>query len=181
MFTPLETAAGGLLLFAASATLLGDTGRVLGVSGILEGALWSASRDFRKRPDDVSGAATPAVQEAPTTSSFPGQSTTRLFDRINAKGEASKGWRRAVLEGMLIAPLVAKITGLEVALPDQGLRMWEKMAPTRLAFAGLLVGIGMRVGRFVRMKRVDAHMKSSARDALGQSQDKDHSPHAHPL
>ncbi|KAK4688061.1 uncharacterized protein P7C73_g2060, partial [Tremellales sp. Uapishka_1] len=38
-FTPVETLLGGLLLHLSTSTLLGDTGRVLGISGIVDGVL----------------------------------------------------------------------------------------------------------------------------------------------
>jgi hypothetical protein len=172
MFTPLETASGALLLFAASSTLLSDTGRVLGVSGFIEGALWSAPREKRIRADDISGTATPAV--LPPTSSTRiengengrGESnghangsngaavdeSKALIDRVDSVGRVGEtvgGWRRAVLQGMLLAPLVGNVTGLVGVMPDQGLGVWEKMSPGRLAVAGLLVGLGSRVSNGV--------------------------------
>jgi uncharacterized membrane protein YedE/YeeE len=142
------------------------------VSGFIEGALWSAPREKRIRADDISGTATPAV--LPPTSSTRiengengrGESnghangsngaavdeSKALIDRVDSVGRVGEtvgGWRRAVLQGMLLAPLVGNVTGLVGVMPDQGLGVWEKMSPGRLAVAGLLVGLGSRVSNGV--------------------------------
>ena len=40
-FTPIHTLIGGFLLHVASSSLLSDTGRVFGVSGVVSGAIWT--------------------------------------------------------------------------------------------------------------------------------------------
>ncbi|KAL7424805.1 hypothetical protein Q5752_000489 [Cryptotrichosporon argae] len=47
MFTPLQTLFGGLLLHISSSSLLHATGRVLGISGVLDGALFGDRAGWR--------------------------------------------------------------------------------------------------------------------------------------
>lgn len=46
-FTPIHTALGGLLLHLSTSSLLSDSGRVLGISGVLDGALLGAGESWR--------------------------------------------------------------------------------------------------------------------------------------
>lgn len=46
-FTPIETLLGGVLLHLSTSTLLTDTGRVLGISGVVDGALLGDGESWR--------------------------------------------------------------------------------------------------------------------------------------
>ena len=47
VFTPFQTLVGGGLLHSATSTLLSDTGRVFGISGIFDGAIWGQRESWR--------------------------------------------------------------------------------------------------------------------------------------
>ncbi|WVQ82714.1 hypothetical protein IAT38_004846 [Cryptococcus sp. DSM 104549] len=46
-FTPMQTFVGGLLLHISTSQLLADTGRVFGISGIVDGAVWGKREGWR--------------------------------------------------------------------------------------------------------------------------------------
>lgn len=47
MFTPAQTLLGGFLLHLSTSSLLTLTGRVLGISGIVDGAVWGDRKRWR--------------------------------------------------------------------------------------------------------------------------------------
>ncbi len=98
-FTPIDTALGGLLLHLSTSTLLADAGRVLGISGILDGALFGSCEN----------------------------------------------WRWSILTGLVLGPVVARLTGLSECMPDLGVEAWTVQSAGRLGLAGLLVGFGSKV------------------------------------
>lgn len=127
MFTPVETSLGALLLHEASTAMLQDHGRVLGISGILDGAVTGLLSHNR-------------AGEASRSSS--------VEDKPLPKKPASaveSSFRTVFLAGMLLAPTFAGLTGLGPLLPDQGDAVWAGLSIGRLALAGLLVGMGSKV------------------------------------
>jgi hypothetical protein len=46
-FTPVETSIGGYLLHLSTEAILEDTGRVFGISGIVNGAIWGGQDVWR--------------------------------------------------------------------------------------------------------------------------------------
>ncbi|KAK8866053.1 hypothetical protein IAR55_001204 [Kwoniella newhampshirensis] len=99
-FTPIQTFAGGLLLHLSTSSLLSDTGRVFGISGIFNGALF----------------------------------------------ESHERWQWAVLGGLVSGPLVGHTLGLNPLFPGDALTSLASIGLVRLAAAGVLVGIGSRLG-----------------------------------
>ncbi|MFT3974130.1 MAG: YeeE/YedE family protein [Amaricoccus sp.] len=96
-FTPIASLAGGALIGLAAVLLMALHGRILGVTGILTGALLPA-------------------------------------------GPGDRGWRVALLAGVVSAPLAWRLaTGgwpvIDVPVPGAA-----------LAFGGLLVGVGVTLG-----------------------------------
>jgi hypothetical protein len=98
-FTPFHTALGGLLLHLSTSSTLADAGRVLGISGILDGAVLGGREH----------------------------------------------WRWGVVAGLLLGPVVARMTGLSEFMPDPGVGMWAAQSVGRLGVAGFLVGLGSKV------------------------------------
>ncbi|BEJ17075.1 hypothetical protein CspHIS471_0604760 [Cutaneotrichosporon sp. HIS471] len=99
-FTPIQTFFGGLLMHVSSVGLLMGTGRVMGASGIMDGAIL---------------------------------------------GDHAK-WRWAFLTGMVLAPTVVAVTGLESILPGNGAELYAAAPLARLALSGALVGFGAKLG-----------------------------------
>jgi uncharacterized protein len=94
-FTPLPAALGGTLIGFAVALLMLTTGRIAGISGIVDGLIGNAD---------------------------------------------GKSWRAAFVAGLILAPLVAKLVGFALPMP-QIPASWVVIAG-----AGLLVGFGTRLG-----------------------------------
>ena len=94
-FTPIPAAIGGTLIGLAVALLMLTTGRIAGISGIVDGLIG------------------------------------------NAEG---KGWRAAFVAGLILAPLVARLVGFTLPMPQMP-ASWVVIAG-----AGLLVGFGTRLG-----------------------------------
>ncbi|WVQ70845.1 hypothetical protein IAR50_000370 [Cryptococcus sp. DSM 104548] len=100
MFTPIQTLLGGIYLYLATSQLLTDTGRVFGISSIVDGAVLGQH----------------------------------------------EGWRLAATGGLLAGPLVGALTGLSKVYPGHALLAVEAMDVRRIAVAGMLVGLGSRLG-----------------------------------
>jgi uncharacterized membrane protein YedE/YeeE len=94
-FTPIPAAIGGTLIGLAVALLMLTTGRIAGISGIVDGLIGNAD---------------------------------------------GKGWRAAFVAGLIVAPLVARLVGFTLPMPQMPAR-WVVIAG-----AGLLVGFGTRLG-----------------------------------
>jgi uncharacterized membrane protein YedE/YeeE len=94
-FTPIPAAIGGTLIGLAVALLMLTTGRIAGISGIVDGLIGNA---------------------------------------------AGKGWRAAFVAGLILAPLVARLVGFTLPMPQMP-ASWVVIAG-----AGLLVGFGTRLG-----------------------------------
>jgi uncharacterized membrane protein YedE/YeeE len=94
-FTPIPAAIGGTLIGSAVALLMLTTGRIAGISGIVDGLIGSAD---------------------------------------------GKGWRAAFVAGLILAPLVARLVGFTLPMPQMP-ASWVVIAG-----AGLLVGFGTRLG-----------------------------------
>jgi uncharacterized membrane protein YedE/YeeE len=94
-FTPIPAAIGGALIGLAVALLMLTTGRIAGVSGIVDGLIGNAD---------------------------------------------GKGWRAAFVAGLILAPLVARLVGFTLPMPQMP-ASWVVIAG-----AGFLVGFGTRLG-----------------------------------
>jgi uncharacterized membrane protein YedE/YeeE len=94
-FTPIPAAIGGTLIGLAVALLMLTTGRIAGISGIVDGLIGNAD---------------------------------------------GKGWRAAFVAGLILAPLIAKLVGFTLPMPQMP-ASWVVIAG-----AGLLVGLGTRLG-----------------------------------
>ena len=94
-FTPIPAAIGGTLIGLAVALLMLTTGRIAGISGIVDGLIGNAD---------------------------------------------GKGWRAAFVAGLILAPLVARLVGFTLPMPQMP-ASWAVIAG-----AGLLVGFGTRLG-----------------------------------
>jgi uncharacterized membrane protein YedE/YeeE len=94
-FTPIPAAIGGTLIGLAVALLMLTTGRIAGISGIVDGLIGNAD---------------------------------------------GKGWRAAFIAGVILAPLVARVVGFTLPMPQMP-ASWVVIAG-----AGLLVGFGTRLG-----------------------------------
>jgi uncharacterized membrane protein YedE/YeeE len=94
-FTPIPAAIGGTLIGLAVALLMLTTGRIAGISGIVDGLIGNAD---------------------------------------------GKGWRAAFVAGLILAPLIAKLVGFTLPMPQMP-ASWVVIAG-----AGLLVGFGTRLG-----------------------------------
>ena len=94
-FTPIPAAIGGTLIGLAVALLMLTTGRIAGISGIVDGLIGNAD---------------------------------------------GKGWRAAFVAGLILAPLVARLVGFTLPMPQMP-ASWVVIAG-----AGLLVGFGTRLG-----------------------------------
>ena len=94
-FTPIPAAVGGALIGSAVALLMLTTGRIAGISGIVDGLIGNAD---------------------------------------------GKGWRAAFVAGLILAPLVARLVGFTLPMPQMP-ASWVVIAG-----AGLLVGFGTRLG-----------------------------------
>jgi uncharacterized membrane protein YedE/YeeE len=94
-FTPIPAAIGGALIGLAVALLMLTTGRIAGVSGIVDGLIGNAD---------------------------------------------GKGWRAAFVAGLILAPLVARLVGFSLSMPQMP-ASWVVIAG-----AGFLVGFGTRLG-----------------------------------
>jgi uncharacterized membrane protein YedE/YeeE len=94
-FTPIPAAIGGTLIGLAVALLMLTTGRIAGISGIVDGLIGNAD---------------------------------------------GKGWRAAFIAGLILAPLVARLVGFTLPMPQMP-ASWVVIAG-----AGLLVGFGTRLG-----------------------------------
>jgi uncharacterized protein len=94
-FTPIPAAIGGTLIGLAVALLMLTTGRIAGISGIVDGLIGDAD---------------------------------------------GKGWRAAFVAGLILAPLVARLVGFTLPMPQMP-ASWVVIAG-----AGLLVGFGTRLG-----------------------------------
>jgi uncharacterized membrane protein YedE/YeeE len=94
-FTPIPAAIGGTLIGSAVALLMLTTGRIAGISGIVDGLIGNAD---------------------------------------------GKGWRAAFVAGLILAPLVARLVGFTLPMPQMP-ASWVVIAG-----AGLLVGFGTRLG-----------------------------------
>ncbi|ORY26766.1 hypothetical protein BCR39DRAFT_540138 [Naematelia encephala] len=99
-FTPVHTALGGFLLHLSTSDLLADTGRVFGISGVLDGAIFGGS----------------------------------------------ERWRWSAVAGLVLGPLLARLLGLQTIMPDPGMAAWADQSMGRLGVAGLLVGLGSKLG-----------------------------------
>ncbi|WWD17744.1 hypothetical protein CI109_102185 [Kwoniella shandongensis] len=92
-FTPIQTFVGGLLLHISTSSLLADTGRVFGISGILNGALFQGHERWQWAilAGLVSG---PMISSAiGLTSLFPGDALTSL---------KTIGVKRLAIAGILV-------------------------------------------------------------------------------
>lgn len=94
-FTPIPAAIGGTLIGLSVALLMLTTGRIAGISGIVDGLIGNAD---------------------------------------------GKGWRAAFVAGLILAPLVARLVGFTLPMPQMP-ASWVVTAG-----AGLLVGFGTRLG-----------------------------------
>jgi uncharacterized membrane protein YedE/YeeE len=94
-FTPIPAAIGGTLIGLAVVLLMLTTGRIAGISGIVDGLIGNAD---------------------------------------------GKGWRAAFVAGLILAPLVARLVGFTLPMPQMP-ASWVVIAG-----AGLLVGFGTRLG-----------------------------------
>ena len=94
-FTPIPAAIGGTLIGLAVALLMLMTGRIAGISGIVNGLIGNAD---------------------------------------------GKGWRAAFVDGLILAPLLARLVGFPLPMPRMP-ASWLVIAG-----AGLLVGFGTRLG-----------------------------------
>jgi uncharacterized membrane protein YedE/YeeE len=94
-FTPIPAAIGGTLIGLAVALLMLTTGRIAGISGIVDGLIGNAD---------------------------------------------GKGWRAAFVAGLILAPLLARLVGFTLPMPQMP-ASWVVIAS-----AGLLVGFGTRLG-----------------------------------
>jgi uncharacterized membrane protein YedE/YeeE len=94
-FTPIPAAIGGTLIGLAVALLMLTTGRIAGISGIVDGLIGNAD---------------------------------------------GKGWRAAFVAGLILAPLVARLVGFTLPMPQM------PASSVVIAGAGLLVGFGTRLG-----------------------------------
>jgi uncharacterized membrane protein YedE/YeeE len=94
-FTPIPAAIGGTLIGSAVALLMLTTGRIAGISGIVDGLIGNAG---------------------------------------------GKGWRAAFVAGLILAPLVARLVGFTLPMPQMP-ASWVVIVG-----AGLLVGFGTRLG-----------------------------------
>jgi uncharacterized protein len=94
-FTPFPAAIGGALIGLAVALLMLTTGRIAGISGIVDGLIGNAG---------------------------------------------GKGWRAAFIAGLILAPLLARLVGFTLPMPQMP-ASWVVIAG-----AGLLVGFGTRLG-----------------------------------
>ncbi|ODO07154.1 hypothetical protein L198_00733 [Cryptococcus wingfieldii CBS 7118] len=100
MFTPIETLLGGVFLHLATSQFLTDTGRVFGISSIVDGAVLGQH----------------------------------------------EGWRLAATGGLVVGPLVGALTGLTEVYPGHALLAVQAIDVRRIAVAGVLVGLGSRLG-----------------------------------
>jgi uncharacterized membrane protein YedE/YeeE len=94
-FMPIPAAIGGTLIGSAVALLMLTTGRIAGISGIVDGLIGNAD---------------------------------------------GKGWRAAFVAGLILAPLVARLVGFTLPMPQMP-ASWVVIGG-----AGLLVGFGTRLG-----------------------------------
>lgn len=94
-FTPLSAAIGGTLIGLSAVLLMVSTGRIAGISGIVNGLITARGQDWH--------------------------------------------WRLAFVAGLIVAPLLARLMGYPLQVPELP-GNW-----TMLILAGLLVGFGTRL------------------------------------
>lgn len=126
----------------STAGLLEDTGTVLGVSGILDGVLYGSTTKSINGSSQIKGNITKAQKRNSKE-----HGGTDLVDKY---------WRLAVVGGILLAPMTAGLLDIspkgDATLFGGAVLSWGilelQMGLTRLAIAGLLVGLGSRVSEF---------------------------------